>query len=128
MNVLYKCIFTAAKESKVIKNNPTTNLSSKTGGIPQEDKIPLTDEQVERLLDAIKGLPPYVFVMIGLYAGLRREEILGLKWDSVYLDTDAPYLTVRRAWHTENNRPVIMTELKTPAAHRDITLPDCLVE
>ena len=128
VNVLYKCIFTAAKESKVIKNNPTTNLSSKTGGIPQEDKIPLTDEQVERLLDAIKGLPPYVFVMIGLYAGLRREEILGLKWDSVYLDTDAPYLTVRRAWHTENNRPVIMTELKTPAAHRDIPLPDCLVE
>ena len=27
----------------------------------------------------------YVFVMIGLYAGLRREEILGLKWDCVPL-------------------------------------------
>ena len=24
-----------------------------------------------------------VFVMIGLYAGLRREEILALQWDSV---------------------------------------------
>ena len=33
----------------------------------------LTDEQVERLLDTIRDLPPYVFVMIGLYAGLRRE-------------------------------------------------------
>ena len=32
--------------------------------------------------DAIYGLPPYVFVMLGLYAGLRREEILGLQWDS----------------------------------------------
>lgn len=128
VNVLYKCIFTAAKESKVIKNNPTTNLSSKGGGIPQEDKIPLTDEQVERLLDAIKDLPPYVFVMIGLYAGLRREEILALKWDSVYLDEDAPYLTVRRAWHTEHNRPVILTDLKTTAAHRNIPLPDRLAE
>ena len=38
-----------------------------------------------------------------------------LQWDSVYLDTDAPYLTVRRAWHTEHNRPVILTELKTKA-------------
>ena len=127
-NILFKCIFTAAKESRVIKTNPTTNLSAKGGGIPQNDKIPLTDEQVDKLLDTIKDLPPYVFVMLGLYAGLRREEILGLQWDSVYLDEDAPYLTVRRAWHTENNRPVIMTELKTPAANRDIPLPDCLAE
>ena len=68
----------------------------------------------------------YVFIMLGLYAGLRREEILGLQWDSVYLDTEAPYLTVRRAWHTEHNRPVISTELKTAAAERNIPLPDHL--
>ena len=80
------------------------------------------------MLDAIKGLPPYVFVMIGLCAGLRREEILALQWDSVHLDGPAPYLTVCRAWHTEHNRPVIMTELKTKAAHRDVPLPDCLTE
>lgn len=128
VNVLLRCIFTSAKESKVIKNNPTANLSAKGGGVPQSDKIPLTDEQVDKLLNAIKDLPPYVFVMIGLYAGLRREEILALQWDSVYLDAEAPYLTVRRAWHTEHNRPVIMTELKTPAAYRDIPLPDCLAE
>lgn len=70
----------------------------------------------------------YLFVMLGLYAGLRREEILALKWDSVYLDLDAPYLTVRRAWHTENNRPVILTELKTNAAKRSIPLPPRLLE
>ena len=62
----------------------------KSGGVAQKDKVPLTDDQVEKLLDAIKGLPPYVFVMLGIYAGLRREEILGLKWDSVFLDCDAP--------------------------------------
>lgn len=66
--------------------------------------------------------------MLGLYAGLRREEILALKWDSVYLNVDCPYLTVRRAWHTENNRPVIMDELKTKAAHRNIPLPVCLAD
>jgi len=53
------------------------------------------------LLDTIRDLPPYVFVMLGLYAGLRREEILALKWDCVFLDTETPYLLVRRAWHTE---------------------------
>ena len=126
--ILYKSIFRAAKESRIIDDNPTIYLTTKGGGVPQKDKAALTDEQVERLLDAVEGLPTYVFVMLGLYAGLRREEILALKWDSVYLDGNFPYLTVRRAWHTENNRPVILEELKTKAAERNIPLPTCLAE
>ena len=126
--ILYKSIFRAAKESRIIDNNPTIYLTTKGGGVPQKDKAALTDDQVERLLDAVEGLPTYVFVMLGLYAGLRREEILALKWDSVYLDGNFPYLTVRRAWHTENNRPVILEELKTKAAERNIPLPTCLAE
>ena len=126
--ILYKSIFRAAKESRIIDKNPTIYLTTKGGGVPQKDKAALTDEQVERLLDAVEGLPTYVFVMLGLYAGLRREEILALKWDSVYLDGNFPYLTVRRAWHTENNRPVILEELKTKAAERNIPLPTCLAE
>lgn len=126
--ILYKCIFRSAKESRVIAANPAAYLKAKGGGVPQEERQPLTDEQAERLLDAVRGLPPYVFVMLGLYAGLRREEILALQWDSVYLDRDTPYLTVRRAWHTEHNRPVILTELKTKAAERNIPLPDRLAQ
>ena len=79
-------------------------LRQKGGGVPQKDKAALTDDQAARLLDTVQGLPPYVFVMLGLYAGLRREEILALKWDAVYLDGDFPYLAVRRAWHTENTQ------------------------
>lgn len=61
----------------MIDEDPTIYLDAK-GGVPQEERQALTDEQVERLLDTIRDLPPYVFVMIGLYAGLRREEILAL--------------------------------------------------
>lgn len=128
VNILYKCIFASAKESRVIEENPTGFLSTKDGDVPQKERQALTDEQADRLLEAVRGLPPYVFIMLGLYAGLRREEILALQWDCVYLDCDAPYLSVRRAWHTEHNRPVILTELKTKAARRDIPLPDCLAE
>ena len=126
--ILYKSIFRSAKASKVVFDDPTTYLKASGGGVPQKDRVALTDEQANRLIEAVKGLPPYVFIMLGLYAGLRREEILGLEWDSVFLDADAPYLTVQRAWHTENNRPVILTELKTDAAHRNIPLPDCLCD
>jgi LPXTG-motif cell wall-anchored protein len=105
--MLYKLIFTAAEDSNVIKKSPCSKLSAK-GGKPQKVKKALSDEQVEKLLTAIKDLPPYVFVMIGLYCGLRREEILALQWDCVFLDVPAPYLSVKRAWHTEHNRPVIL--------------------
>lgn len=127
VNMLFKCIFNSAVESNIIDVSPCQRVSSK-GGKPQKDRESLTDEQVEKLLAAIKGLPPYVFVMLGLYAGLRREEILALQWDCVFLDEEAPYLSVRRAWHSEHNRPVISTELKTKAAKRDIPLPDQLAE
>lgn len=127
VHMLYKAIFASALDSGIIDRSPCERISAK-GGKPQKEKPALTDEQVEKLLAAIKGLPPYVFVMIGLYAGLRREEILALKWDCVFLDGDAPYLSVRRAWHTEHNRPVISSELKTKAARRDVPLPAQLVQ
>ncbi len=128
VNILYKCIFDSAEASKIITDNPTKYLSKKGGGKPPKEKEALTDEQIKLLLDTVRDLPPYVFVMLGLYAGLRREEILALQWDCVVLDTDAPYIMVRRAWHTESNRPIIMTELKTKAASRDIAIPENLVE
>ena len=87
MNMLIKCVFYSAEESKIISYNPAASLSAK-GGTPKQEKKALTDEQVKILLDTIRGLPPYVFVMIGLYAGLRREEILALRWDCVFLDTE----------------------------------------
>ena len=62
--ILCKSIFRAAKESHVIDEDPTIYLDAK-GGVPQEERQALTDEQVERLLDTLRDLPPYVFVMIG---------------------------------------------------------------
>lgn len=66
--------------------------------------------------------------MLGLYAGLRREEILGLQWDCVHIDEDIPYISVRRAWRSVKNRPEVTTLLKTPAAKRDIPIPQLLAD
>ena len=127
VNMCIKSIFKSAEYSNLITYNPARNLRSR-GGIPPKVREPLTDAQMQLLLDTITGLPPYVFVMIGLYAGLRREEILALKWDCVFLDGEVPYISVRRAWHEEKNRPVIDTRLKTRAAKRNIPIPKCLAE
>lgn len=74
------------------------------------ETVALTDDQVKTFLDAIRGLRPYVFIMLGLYAGLRREEILALQWDCVFLDVKVPYISVRRAWRTDQ----IITDQRFP--------------
>ncbi len=127
VNMLFKCIFYSAERSELIDYNPSAKISAK-GGKPAKERVPLTDEQVKVLLDTVRELPPYVFSMIALYSGLRREEILGLKWDCVFLDAPTPYISVRRAWRSIKNRPVVTEVLKTPAAKRDIPIPKKLVE
>ena len=127
VQMLYKRIFESACKSNIIDRNPCEDLSPK-GGKSAKEKTALTAEQVQILLDAVRGLPPYPFIMLCLYAGLRREEALALQWDSVFLDDAAPHIVVRRAWHTEHNRPVILTDLKTKASKRTIPIPPQLVE
>lgn len=118
-------VFNSAVENRDILVNPCPKI--KMGGIPQKDRLALTDDQVAVLLDAIKGTKAYVFCMIALYAGLRREEVLGLQWDCVCLD-EPPHISVRRALRFEHNRPVVTEKLKTRASKRTVSIPHQLVE
>ena len=127
VNMLLKCVFYSAVESGVIKENPAACINPR-GGHPKPERQALSDGQIKSLLETVKDLPPYEFVMLGLYAGLRREEILALQWDCVFLDDGIPYISVRRAWRPVNNRPEISDILKTPAARRDIPIPQNLVD
>lgn len=125
--MLFKMIFQSAVDSGIIDKNPCESLNPK-GGKEAKGKTALTDEQQRTLLESVKGLPVETFIMLGLYAGLRREEALGLKWENVFLDADAPHISVQTAWHTEHNRPVITEDLKTKAARRNIPIPKVLVD
>ena len=89
VNMLIKCVFYSAERSQLITDNPCVGISAK-GGKASKKKDALTDQQVAILLDTVKELPPYLFIMIGLYSGLRREEILALQWDCVFLDKSTP--------------------------------------
>ena len=127
VNMLMKCVFYSAERNQLLDYNPCVGISAK-GGKQAKKKDALTDEQTKVLLNTIRGLPPYTFIMIALYSGLRREEILGLQWDCVFLDAPTPYISVRRAWRSEHNRPVVSTTLKTKAARRDVPIPKCLAD
>ncbi len=126
VHMLLRKIFGAAKRNKLIDDDPTEGLPCK-GGIPQKPRDALSDDEVALLLAAVKGLVVKLFILIALYAGLRREEILGLRWENVLLDVQAPYIRVRHAWRISHNRPEVTEELKSPAAKRDVPIPEPLL-
>lgn len=127
VHMLLRRIFREARVNRLIEHDPTDGISSKGGKKPKK-KVVLTDEQVRTLLDAVGGLKVETFILLGLEAGLRREEILALKWANVEIDTDTPYLRVRHAWRIEHNRPVVNELLKSDAAAREVPIPPLLAD
>ena len=123
--MLIKQILASACENGLIATNPCP--APHKGGIPAKERQALTKEQATILLDAVKDTKAYLFCMIGLYAGLRREEILGLKWDCVHLEV-TPCIEVQRALRFEHNRPVVSDRLKTKASRRIVPIPPQLVK
>lgn len=120
LNTMRK-MFENAVDNELIPRNPCAKL--KSGGYKSKEKAALTAGQMQILLEAVHGTRAEAFVMLGLYTGMRREEILGLCWDCVHLDGKAPYIEVRRALRWEKCRPIISETLKSSAAKRSIPIP-----
>lgn len=121
-----KMIFAAAEDNGMIERSPCRVL--KPGGSKPTGKTALTKAQQERLISALTGTRILPFVELCLYAGLRREEALGLKWDCVTLTGPTPHISVRRALRWEHNQPIISDALKSSSAKRDIPIPPRLAD
>jgi integrase len=91
----------------------------------REEVVILTSDQVRDVVQELKGKPLYTKVIVGLFTGLRRSEILALRWS--HIDLDAKMITVREAVE-ETNAGLRLKEPKSRAGKRDITLPDIVVD
>lgn len=114
-------VFAYAEDQGYISSSPCGKL--KAGGKKPAEKSALTPAEQATLLRVVSGQQIEGFVRLGLFAGLRREEILGLMWDCVVLDGPAPHVKVRRALRWEHNRPIVSDALKSYAARRDVPIP-----
>lgn len=79
----------------------------------------LSATEVRALLDAAKGDPLAPFVQLAVATGLRRGELLGLRWS----DVSAGALTVSRAYARGVRGSYVLSEPKTRRARRTIALP-----
>lgn len=110
---ILRSIFNAAVENHLIMRSPVSS-ALKAGGETAKEKVPLTPEQSQRLLDATAGTRAYPAVAIMLGAGLRKEEAIGLMWEDV--DLESGYITsvMRKRSAMAGGRSRISSKAKLP--------------
>lgn len=80
-------IFNDAVKLDIIGKNPTHNINVPKSVKPKKDKeVLLTPDEAKRLLEAFKNERLYPIVYTCLIYGLRRSEVLGLKWSAIDFD------------------------------------------
>lgn len=107
-NILFQTL-TEAVRDELIPNNPCEYII-----VPQTQRYEskfYSAEQITTLLNAIKDEPLYALIKLTAVYGLRRSEVLGLKWDSI--DFNADTLTIK---HTVSKVTEVVEKDKTKNA------------
>ncbi len=91
----------------------------------QEMKI-FTPEQANVFLDSIKGHRLEALFVTALTLGLRRGELLGLRWSDIDFEARAPFLRVNYALQRLDGE-LQLTEPKTEKSRSALPLPARLV-
>lgn len=112
-----KAMFREAVDSGILYRNPADRLNLPKLGTTE--RRALSVEEMNDLLAKLQGSRLYLPTLLALTTGLRRGEVLGLKWSSI----EGNVLTVTQQI-TERG----VHDPKSAAGRRRITLPQATVE
>ena len=107
-----------AAEEKLIFRNPADSCKPPSAR-PREMQV-LTPEEIQRLLIQAKEDGCYELLLLELATGLRRGEILALRWSDLNFRTGA--LRVERQVHRVRGE-LVVSPPKTRAGNRTVLLP-----
>jgi integrase len=120
--LLSKALKEAARHDLVVRNVAAAEPPPK---VEREEVTVLTGDQVRSVIARLRDHPVYPKAIIALFTGMRRGEILALRWRHV--DLDAKIMMVREAIE-ETKAGLRVKEPKSKAGRRDIALPDFLID
>ncbi len=128
-STMRKVKLTAAQILQIAMDNDILyrNVFSKVNvpDVPAAKRRPLTDEEVKLVVDTHTGHRMGVPVLLLLYCGLRRGELLALTWNDIDLKNKT--VTVNKAAVFDVNITLMQTP-KSAAGVRTVPLPDNVLE
>lgn len=83
-------------------------------------------EEIRTFLDASKDNVCYIAFVLAIFTGMRRGEVLGLRWQDI--DLDNKKLTVQQSLYWIPKEGVIFQEPKTDKSVRTIALSDIVIK
>jgi integrase len=110
-------VFIKAVANRMISFDPTAAIRWPNAG--EGSHRALDDSEVRLIIDHWQDSRAGLWAMFMLFAGLRRGEVLALRWADV--DCDAGVIHIGRGVHFERNRPVYGAP-KTKAGFRDVPM------
>lgn len=123
-NLLKKAFAQAIKWSK-LKVNPV--ISATPPKACQLSEVnPWEEDQAKQFLKAVERAGDDTFYVVALFTGMRRGEILGLKW--VDIDFKQGKIHVRRSLARVKGKGLILKEVKTKTSKRQISISPYVVE
>ena len=121
--VLHKALEDAVKWELVVKN--VSHIVDPPRRAHYEITA-LTMEQAQKLLETAKGHNMEALFMLALTTGMRRGEILALKWQDVSFIEKT--IQVRRTFTRTPGHRYVEAETKTKRSRRNIVLPQIVVD
>jgi len=112
-----------AKNWGILRDNPAD--IAKPPKAPSKETPMLQPSEAVGLLDRLRGQPLYLIASLALGTGMRRNELLGLRWGDV--DLDAGRLTIEQALEQTATYGIRIKAPKTKHGRRTISLPAHLV-
>jgi integrase len=91
---------------------------------PQREVKILSKDEIGVILEAARGTELHLLVLVSVTTGIRRGELLALRWSDI--DLDAGVLTVNQALERTNGKSTFKSP-KTRTSRRTITLPAACV-
>jgi integrase len=86
----------------------------------------LQPDEAAALVERLRGSPLYMVALLGLATGMRRNEMLGLRWCDV--DLGAGRITISQSLEQTTAHGVRTKSPKTRSGRRTISLPATLVD
>lgn len=124
--LVLKQLFKLAIKEKLVDDNPIDTKLLKIASDVENEREPLSPEEFAEIEAHISILQKEDQILLAglMYTGMRRGEVLGLRWEDI--DFDAKTITVQRNVTYPDNDAVVGTP-KSKKGYRTVPLDDRLV-